>query len=152
MKEAVFHGVKRLASEFSKEMAQLVKIFPRHERYALADDLLRAARSIPANIAEGWGRVFPKRIKSSAKRVFSLHAKACHLVSCFLFLGTCFLELGTWFLVLGAWFLELGTCFLLLVSWFLFLETCFLVLGACFLELGSCFWLDMLEDMCYYNS
>jgi four helix bundle protein len=52
--------VWRLASEFSKEMAQLVKIFPRHERYALADDLLRAARSIPANIAEGWGRVFPK--------------------------------------------------------------------------------------------
>lgn len=130
MKEAVFHGVKRLASEFSKEMAQLVKIFPRHERYALADDLLRAARSIPANIAEGWGRVFPKRIKSSAKRVFSLHAKACHLVSCFLFLGT-------YFLVLGAWNLFLASCFLLLVSWSLELVSWSLELGIWFLFLGS---------------
>ena len=51
--------VWQLASKFSKEMAQLVKIFPRHERYALADDFLRAARSIPANISEGFGRYHP---------------------------------------------------------------------------------------------
>lgn len=52
--------VWQLASEFSKEIAQLIKTFPKNEQYALCDDLLRAARSIPANIAEGWGRIFPK--------------------------------------------------------------------------------------------
>ena len=84
MKEAVFHGVKRLASEFSKEMAQLVKIFPRHERYALADDLLRAARSIPANIAEGWGRVFPKE-KVSFYNISNGSAEECsnHLIEAY---------------------------------------------------------------------
>ncbi|UCC11158.1 MAG: four helix bundle protein [candidate division WOR-3 bacterium] len=48
--------VWKLASEFSKVIASLIKKFPDRERYALSDDLLRAARSIPANIAEGWGR------------------------------------------------------------------------------------------------
>ena len=48
--------VWQLASELSKEIAQLAKTFPRAERYELADDLLRAARSIPANISEGFGR------------------------------------------------------------------------------------------------
>lgn len=73
--------VWRLASEFSKEMAQLVKIFPRPERYALADDLLRAARSIPANIAEGWGRVFPKE-KVSFYNISNGSAEECanHLI------------------------------------------------------------------------
>lgn len=76
--------VWQLASEFSKEMAQLVKIFPRHERYALADDLLRAARSIPANIAEGWGRVFPKE-KVSFYNISNGSAEECtnHLIEAF---------------------------------------------------------------------
>jgi len=52
--------VWQLASDFSKEIYKLVQNFPRSERYSLSDDLLRAARSIPANIAEGWGRIFPK--------------------------------------------------------------------------------------------
>jgi four helix bundle protein len=53
--------VWQLASEFSKEIYDLVQTFPRSERYSLSDNLLRAARSIPANIAEGWGRIFPKQ-------------------------------------------------------------------------------------------
>jgi four helix bundle protein len=81
MKEAVFHGVKQLASEFSKEMAQLVKIFPKHERFSLADDLLRAARSVPANISEGWGRMFPKE-KVSFYNISNGSAEECanHLI------------------------------------------------------------------------
>jgi four helix bundle protein len=73
--------VWQLASEFSKEMAQMVKIFPRHERYVLADDLLRAARSIAANIAEGWGRVFPKE-KVSFYNISNGSAEECanHLI------------------------------------------------------------------------
>lgn len=49
-----------LASNFSREVYELVQKFPHGERYSLTDDLLRAARSIPANIAEGWGRIYPK--------------------------------------------------------------------------------------------
>jgi four helix bundle protein len=73
--------VWQLVSEFSKEMAQMVKTFPRHERYALADDLLRAVRSIPANIAEGWGRVFPKE-KVSFYNISNGSAEECanHLI------------------------------------------------------------------------
>ena len=73
--------VWQLASEFSKEMAQLVKTFPRQEQYVLADDLLRAARSIPANIAEGWGRLFPKE-KVSFYNISNGSAEECanHLI------------------------------------------------------------------------
>jgi len=73
--------VWQLASEFSKEMAQMVKTFPRQEQYVLADDLLRAVRSIPANIAEGWGRVFPKE-KVSFYNISNGSAEECanHLI------------------------------------------------------------------------
>jgi len=40
----------------SKEIALLAKTFPNAERYDLADQMRRSARSIPANIAEGFGR------------------------------------------------------------------------------------------------
>jgi len=76
--------VWQLASEFSKEMAQLVKTFPRQERYVLADDLLRAARSVPANISEGWGRVFPKE-KISFYNIANGSAEECsnHLIEAY---------------------------------------------------------------------
>lgn len=50
----------QLASDFSKQISVLVRTFPAREKFILSDDLLRAARSIPANIAEGWGRIHPK--------------------------------------------------------------------------------------------
>lgn len=51
--------VWQLASKFSKEIAQLVKTFPSQEKYMLVSNFLRAARSIPANISEGYGRYQP---------------------------------------------------------------------------------------------
>ena len=41
---------------FRKSVSELVKKFPEFEKYKLVDQLLRASRSITANIAEGYGR------------------------------------------------------------------------------------------------
>lgn len=45
--------IKLLVREF-------VKSFPDHERYRLADQVIRSSRSVAANIAEGHGRRTPK--------------------------------------------------------------------------------------------
>ena len=39
-----------------RALSGLVKSFPRDEKYRLADQIIRAARSATANIAEGYGR------------------------------------------------------------------------------------------------
>ena len=68
--------VWQLASEFSRKIASLTKTFPKKEQYILADNLLRAARPIPANIAEGWGRLFPKE-KISFYNIANASAVEC---------------------------------------------------------------------------
>jgi four helix bundle protein len=42
------------------EVYQLIKRFPTDERFALTDDLKRAANSVVHNLAEGYGRYEPK--------------------------------------------------------------------------------------------
>lgn len=48
--------VWKKARAFRKEIFELQKQFPKEEKYKLADQLIRASRSITANIAEGHGR------------------------------------------------------------------------------------------------
>lgn len=43
-----------------KDVYKVIKNFPEDERYALADDLKRAANSVCHNIAEGYGRFEPR--------------------------------------------------------------------------------------------
>lgn len=49
------------ANAFEQEIGILAKGFPAHEQYRLADQLVRASRSIGANIAEGNTQLFIKR-------------------------------------------------------------------------------------------
>lgn len=44
------------ARDFRIEISKLCKTIPKDEKYRLSDQLIRASRSIPANIAEGYGR------------------------------------------------------------------------------------------------
>lgn len=44
------------ASELRRRLSELVKKFPSDEKYKLTDQIIRASRSVTANIAEGFGR------------------------------------------------------------------------------------------------
>ena len=44
------------ASTVRVKLSQLVKSFPSDERFRLTDQIIRASRSVTANIAEGYGR------------------------------------------------------------------------------------------------
>jgi four helix bundle protein len=43
-------------AELRRNLSARVKRFPPEEKYRLADQIIRAARSVTANIAEGFGR------------------------------------------------------------------------------------------------
>ncbi len=46
----------REGRELRKEISLLTRKFPVEEKYRLADQMIRASRSVTANIAEGYGR------------------------------------------------------------------------------------------------
>jgi four helix bundle protein len=48
----VFH----LSYNFAMDIFRISKSFPKEETYSLTDQVIRSSRSIPANIAEGFGR------------------------------------------------------------------------------------------------
>ena len=42
--------------ELRRQIAELARTFPQEEKYRLTNQLIRAARSVTANLAEGYGR------------------------------------------------------------------------------------------------
>ena len=46
----------KLARQLRKEVSRFCKSLPSEERYRLKDQIVRSARSVTANIAEGYGR------------------------------------------------------------------------------------------------
>jgi four helix bundle protein len=44
------------ATALRRRLSTIVKKFPADEKYRLADQIIRASRSVTANIAEGFGR------------------------------------------------------------------------------------------------
>src|SRR3972149_712476 len=49
--------------ELAERIYQLTKAFPTQEQYGMTSQMRRAAVSIPANIAEGWGRTGTKEFQ-----------------------------------------------------------------------------------------
>ncbi len=52
--------VWRKSVSLVKEIYGIVELLPHRERYCLADQMRRAAISVPANIAEGWARAYTR--------------------------------------------------------------------------------------------
>ena len=55
--------VWKKALELTTIIYDLIKILPPEEKFALSDQMRRAAISIPSNIAEGAGRIYNKEFK-----------------------------------------------------------------------------------------
>jgi len=71
--------VHAVASDVASDVIRLVRRFPDPERFGIGDQLLRAAVSVPANLAEGCGRGtiadfrrFLMYARGSAQEVLSL--------------------------------------------------------------------------------
>lgn len=72
--------VYKNAKFLSHEVCKLVKTYPVDERFALCDQLHRAAISIPINIAEGFGRFSSKEKAHFIQIAFgSLNEVMCEL-------------------------------------------------------------------------
>ncbi|MGH9789722.1 MAG: four helix bundle protein [Candidatus Acidiferrales bacterium] len=65
----------------SLEVSKLTRKFPRIEQPELARQLRRAARSVPANIAEGWAK---RSSPAEFKRYLQIAIGSCHEVSIWL--------------------------------------------------------------------
>jgi four helix bundle protein len=61
---------------------QLIKKFPKEEKFGLSDDMKRAARSTTHNIAEGFGRFhYQENIQFCRQSRGSLHELIDHLIT-----------------------------------------------------------------------
>ena len=63
--------VWQLSRTFVTTIYKLISTFPQEERYALCDQIRRAAISVPSNIAEGSARTYPKEQKHFIEIAYS---------------------------------------------------------------------------------
>lgn len=85
----------KLSYDVSMEIFRITRNFPKEERYSLTDQIVRASRSIAANISEGWGkRIYESDFKRhlvyaigslEETKVWLLFAKDCGYIdiSCY---------------------------------------------------------------------
>lgn len=76
--------VWKKSRELRIKISELVKKFPNEEKYKLNDQLIRASRSVTANIAEGFGRFhFQENIQYCRQSRGSLFEILDHLTCAF---------------------------------------------------------------------
>ena len=76
--------VWRTARELKSYLRELIKKFPDSERYRLVDQIIRAKRSVTANIAEGFGRYyFQENIQFCRTARGSLSELLDHMITSF---------------------------------------------------------------------
>jgi four helix bundle protein len=63
-----------LAFELAVEVDRMSKQLPKHEMYEVGSQIRRSAKSIPANIAEGYGR---RRYKQDYIRFITIALASC---------------------------------------------------------------------------
>lgn len=71
----------KAARELRKNISKTVKEFPDRERFRLTDQIIRSSRSVPANIAEGFGRFhYQENIQFCRQARGSLNETMEHLI------------------------------------------------------------------------
>ena len=74
----------RAARELKSFLRELIKKFPDTEKYRLVDQIIRAKRSVTANIAEGFGRYyFQENIQFCRTARGSLSELLDHMITSF---------------------------------------------------------------------
>ena len=72
------------AAELRRNFSVIVKTFPVEEKFRLSDQILRASRSVTANIAEGYGRFhYQEYIQFCRQSRASLYELLDHLLVAF---------------------------------------------------------------------
>ncbi len=72
--------VYRIAVEIRKDFSKFSKVLPVEEKFKLKDQIVRASRSVTANIAEGYGRYhFQEQIQYCRQARGSLYELKDHL-------------------------------------------------------------------------
>jgi len=74
------------AMDLAADCYQLTRTFPKEEMFGMTSQIRRAASSIPANIAEGWGRGTTKeylqflRIAQGSSKELETHLLLCQRI------------------------------------------------------------------------
>lgn len=79
-----FEGLEvwQLARKIRNDIFELMKTFPKDERYRLSDQIIRASRSIGDNISEGYGRYhFQENIQYCRQARGSAYELINHLIT-----------------------------------------------------------------------